>query len=198
MVLNSLNIDVQIISAHSLYHAYSILLNPELSNLSLAILDFSMTEYLPYNLQTGGDIAQVIRLKFPAAKIIFISGLLNSLELESLIKNIEPEGIIEKADIEFRDLSTIFLKIIEGDYFYSTSIQERIKENQSKYFFLDYLNLRIIQLISQGVTTKNLPKYLPISLSAIHKRKSKIKIMLNIENSSTEILINECKRLGLI
>jgi DNA-binding NarL/FixJ family response regulator len=198
MVLNSLNIDVQIISAHSLYHAYSILLNPELSNLSLAILDFSMTEYLPYNLKTGGDIAQVIRLKFPAAKIIFISGLLNSLELESLIKNSEPEGIIEKADIEFRDLSTIFLKIIEGENFYSTSIQERIKENQSKYFFLDYLNLRIIQLISQGVTTKNLPKYLPISLSAIHKRKSKIKIMLNIENSSTEILINECKRLGLI
>ena len=157
-----------------------------------------MTEYLPYNLKTGGDIAQVIRLKFPAAKILFISGLLNSLDLESLLKDSEPEGIIEKADIEFRDLSTIFLKIIEGDYYYSTSIQEKIKENQSKYYFLDYLNLKIIQLISQGVTTKNLPKYLPISLSAIHKRKSKIKIMLNIENSSTETLINECKRLGLI
>lgn len=198
MALHSLNIYTDINVSNSLHHAYTTLTEPNFNNLRLAVLDFSMPEYEPFNLKNGQDIALIIRSKFPDAKIIFISGQLQSLELESLLKNIKPEAIVEKADINYSDLSIIFQKVLNGGVFYSSHILQRIKHNKSNYIFLDNLNLMIIRLIYEGISTKNMPMYLPISLSAVHKRKAKIKVILNIENSSNEAIIKEAKKRGLI
>ena len=198
MALHSLNLYTDIIVSHSLHHAYTTLTDPNFNILRLAILDFSMAEYEPLNLKNGEDIALIIRSKFPDAKIIFISGQLHSLELESLLKNIKPDAIVEKADINYSDLSIIFQKVLNGGVFYSSHILQRIKHNKSNYIFLDHLNLMIIQLICKGIATKNLPMHLPISLSAVNKRKAKIKVILNIENGSNEAIIKEAKKRGLI
>jgi two-component system response regulator NreC len=58
--------------------------------------------------------------------------------------------------------------------------------------------LKIIELISQGITTKNLPNYVPLSLSGVHKRKAKIKAVLNIDNGSDEAIIKEARKKGFI
>ena len=166
--------------------------------MQLAILDYSMPPCHLNNLRNGEDIAKMIRVKFPKAKIIFVSAILSSFELESLLKNVNPEGIVEKSDIDFSDLSMILTKIIAGEVFYSAQIHKTIDENKAKYLFLDALNLKIIELLSQGIATKNLPLYLPLSLSGVHKRKAKIKTVLNIDNGSDEAIIKEARNKGFI
>lgn len=64
--------------------------------------------------------------------------------------------------------------------------------------FLDSLNRQIIVLISQGVTTKNIPLYLPLTLSSVHKRKSKIKELLQIGHGNDEDIIRESQKESIL
>lgn len=95
MALKDLEINSEIISVNSLKCAYNFVFmqNPEV--IDLAVLDFSMPEYLEKNLKNGEDLAHLLRTKNPEIKIIFISGYLNKLTLSSIIRNINPEGLVE-------------------------------------------------------------------------------------------------------
>jgi hypothetical protein len=53
-------------------------------------------------------------------------------------------------------------------------------------------------LISQGVKTVNLPNYIPLSMSAIEKRKANIKDQLLKEKGSDKDLIEIAKKLGFL
>lgn len=196
--LRSIFFEGEIVTSYSLDEAYQKITDSNLKDLQLAILDYSMPPCHLNNLKNGEDIAIIIRAKFPEAKIIFVSATLSSFELESLLKNVNPEGIVEKSDIDFKDLSLILKRVIEGEVFYSHRIHKTINENQTKYLFLDALNLKIIELLSQGIATKNLPNYIPLSLSGVHKRKAKIKAVLNIDNGSDEAIIKEARKKGFI
>ena len=196
--LRSIFFGGEIVTSYSLNEAFQKINDPDLKELQLAILDYSMPHCQLNNLRNGEDIAKMIRAKFPNAKIIFVSAILSSFELESLLKNINPEGIVEKSDIDFSDLTMILTKIIAGEVFYSTQIHKTMDENNGKHLFLDALNLKIIELLYQGITTKNLPNYVPLSLSGVHKRKAKIKAVLNIDNGSDEAIIKEARKKGFI
>ena len=196
--LECISFEADIIISYSLNEAHKKITNTNLKNLPLAILDYSMPPCELYNLRSGEDIAKIIRAKFPEAKIFFVSAMLSNFELESLLKNVNPEGIVEKADMDFGDLCIILKKVIDGEVFYSPQIHKTIRENKTKYLFLDAVNVKIIELLSQGIATKNLPNYLPLSLSGIHKRKAKIKAFLNIDSGSDEAIIKEAKKKGFI
>ena len=57
---------------------------------------------------------------------------------------------------------------------------------------------KILQLIEQGIKTINLPNFIPLSLSAIEKRKSNIKKQLIMESGSDKELIDVAKNLGFL
>lgn len=196
--LRSISFEGEIVISYSLNEAYKKIIDSDLKELQLAILDYSMPPCQLNNLKNGEDIANIIRTKFPEAKIVFVSAILSCFELESLLKNVNPEGIVEKSDIDFSDLCMILKKVIGGEVFYSQQIHKTIDENEARYLFLDAVNLKIIELISQGITTKNLPNYVPLSLSGVHKRKAKIKSVLNIDNGSDEAIIKEARKKGFI
>ena len=157
-----------------------------------------MPEYLEKNLKNGEDLARLLRTKYPEIKIIFISGYLNKLTLSSIIKNINPEGLIEKSDLDYDSIHVIFKKIIEGEVYKSERINKTINENRTNNIHFDSLNRQLILLISQGITTKNIPNYLPLTLSAVHKRKSKIKELLQIDSGNDEDIIRESRKKGIV
>jgi DNA-binding NarL/FixJ family response regulator len=197
-VLKHISVEAEMIISFSLQQAYDALSNSNLKELRLAILDYSMPPCELYNLSSGEDIAKIIRAKFPETIIIFISAVITSYKLESLLKNVNPEGIIEKSDVDFSDLYMIFDKVLNGEVFYSKRIHKTIQENQARCHFLDTMSIKIIELLSQGIATKNLPHYLPLSLSGVHKRKARIKAVLNIDKGSDEEIIKEARKQGFI
>ena len=64
--------------------------------------------------------------------------------------------------------------------------------------YLGKINRQIISLIGEGKKNKNLPEILNISLSSIEKRKTQIRLYLNIPKSNDEEMIKEARKRGLI
>jgi hypothetical protein len=56
----------------------------------------------------------------------------------------------------------------------------------------------MIQLIVDGIKTKDLPNFIPLSLSALEKRKANIKRQLIYEGGSDAELIEQVKKMGLL
>lgn len=62
---------------------------------------------------------------------------------------------------------------------------------------IDQIDLKIIQLLAQGIRNKNLGQHLFLSNSAVEKRKQRLKTKYNIVGND-EDLLNEARKIGWI
>jgi DNA-binding NarL/FixJ family response regulator len=197
-ILQRLQKPVQVVIANSLEIAYHTIFDNHLEPpFELIFLDISMPTYLEKNVNNGEDMAKLIRSVFPTIKIIFITGYYKNNQLDRIIKNINPEGIIDKMDIKIEEFLKAVNSIHEGKSYKSNSILASINKYYENTSCFDTIDLQIINLIKQGITTKNIPDYLPLTISGIHKRKQKIKELLGIELGNDEDIIMECRIRGI-
>jgi DNA-binding NarL/FixJ family response regulator len=87
--------------------------------------------------------------------------------------------------------------IIKKEFYYSKTIIEAQKEFVMKNINLDKYDCKILQLIADGLKTKDLTRYIPLSLSAIEKRKANLKKQLIFKGGSDAELIERIKKMGL-
>lgn len=168
------------------------------SKIDFALLDISLPPYKEANINNGIDLALLIREKFPNCKIVLLTMHNEPLTVDKIIKGIKPEGLIAKSDINFELFPLICQKILKGEVFRSNTIIESQRELFKKNINWDNHDNQILILISQGVKTVNLPEYIPLSMSAIEKRKANIKDQLLIGKGSDKDLIEKAKNLGLL
>ena len=88
--------------------------------------------------------------------------------------------------------------ILKKETFYTTSIIEAQKEFVVKNINWDEHDSKMIQLIAEGLKTKDLVNYIPLSLSTIEKRKANLKRQLIFEGGSDAELIERVKKMGLL
>lgn len=200
MALADLNTNTEITITNTLETAYNFIFNQnEIQTIDIIILDMSMPPYSEKNINNGEDLANLIRTKFSEVKIIVITSMFTSKQLERIIMSFSPEGLIEKIDITNSDyLINALNEIIKGNFYRSEMVEKNIIMNLINDSKFDIVNKQIITLLSQGVKTKNLPNHLPMTLSAINKRKSRIKQLLQIDKGDDETIINEAQKIGII
>ncbi|PJJ09116.1 DNA-binding NarL/FixJ family response regulator [Flavobacterium sp. 1] len=167
-------------------------------NINLALLDASLPAYKDYNLNNGVDLALLIKEKFTDCKIIIITMKSEPLTLDRIIKKIKPEGLFSKNDITSESFPSIFKKITDGSIYQSKRVIESQRELFKKNINWDIYDNEILVLISQGVKTINLPNYIPLSMSAIEKRKANIKDQLLEGKGSDKDLVSKAKKIGLL
>lgn len=166
--------------------------------IDLALLDISLPPYKAFNIENGIDLASLIRKKFAYCKIVLLTMHSEPLTVNTVIKEINPEGFVSKSDINFELFPIICKKIMDGDTFRSQTILESQQELFKKNINWDKHDTQILILISQGIKTVNLPDYIPLSMSAIEKRKANIKEQLLMGKGSDSDLIAKAKKLGLL
>jgi DNA-binding NarL/FixJ family response regulator len=200
MALGDLKINSEITTANTLEIAYNFIFNQNKTQpIDIIFLDLSMPAYSEKNINNGEDFAQLIRIKYPEIKIIIVTSIFGIKQLNRLIQTISPEGLIEKIDITNSDyLIGTLNEIINGKFYRSEMVEKSIEMNLINDSKFDILNKQIITLLSQGIKTKNIPNHLNMTLSAINKRKLKIKELLQIDNGDDEAIINESKKIGII
>lgn len=164
----------------------------------MVFLDKSMPGYPEKNINSGEDLAAIIKQHLPASKIVIITSYAEAFLLYNIIKKIEPAGLLVKSDFKPEELILAFGHILHGETYYTQTVRDSINQLLSKENYLDSSNRQIIILLSKGIKTKNLPKHIHISLSAIEKRKAQIKDYLCIEKGTDEDIVEEAKRLGFI
>src|SRR5690606_11747510 len=146
----------------------------------------------------GSDLAPYIKKHKPFSKLIVSTAHTDSLRLYPMYQSATPDAIMVKCDVTAEELEKALDDLYQGVPYVSPTVKENFQNISSASKYLDFYNRRIIKLLAQGVKTKNLPKHLNLSLSAIDKRKSIIKEFFNIVKGTDEDIIFAARRAGMI
>ena len=165
---------------------------------NVAFFDISMPEYAEKGIYSGEDLAVLMKSEMPSCKVILLTMHDELLKINNIIKNINPNGLIIKNDLTFDELIFAFDKIINNESYYSQTVIKLVGQAKYNDIELDAFDKQILFHLSKGVKTKDLPQYIPLSLSAIEKRKLNIRELLEVKGGSDIDLINEAKTKGVI
>ncbi len=91
-----------------------------------------------------------------------------------------------------------FNKVINNETYYSQSIQKMLDVSELEAIEIDLFDKQILFHLSKGTKTKDIPQYVPISLSAIEKRKMNLKKILGIDDETDLELVKVAKDRGLL
>ena len=163
-----------------------------------AFLDISLPPYPEKQLNTGIDLAELIKSYFPVCKIILLTMHSEPMIVNNAIQEINPEGFILKNDIDSNSFKEAYQVIMNGETFYSATIQKVRNEFLTEKLDFDAMDYRILALLAQKVKTKDMPIYLNLSLSAIEKRKAHIKNVLLKEKGGSQEIVAAARRIGLL
>jgi DNA-binding NarL/FixJ family response regulator len=164
----------------------------------VAFFDISMPEYAEKGIYSGEDLAMLMKTEMPGCKIILLTMHTELLKINNIIKNINPSGLVIKNDLTFDELIFAFDKIMKNENYYSQTVIKLVGQVQYNNIELDAFDKQILFHLSKGVKTKDLPLYIPLSLSAIEKRKLNIRELLEVKEGNDIDLINEAKTKGVI
>lgn len=173
-------------------------INSNDENLKMVLFDINLPAYKEKNIESGEDLALITRKLFPKCKIIIISMHNDPLWVNRIIKAINPEGFLAKSDVDAKSLAEICSKIEADFFFYSESIKKSNKIIIQQNINWDEHDTKILQYIAEGYKTAHLTKLIPLSLSAIEKRKANIKKQLIFDIGSDKELIEVAKSKGLL
>jgi len=162
----------------------------------IALVDYSIPAFTDMDLQSGQDIAVLIRKTMPNCKIVVLTMHREVSILSNVLLEVNPEGFINKSDCNIDDLCDAFTRVLNGDTYYSKTIVN-YSNRKDKGITLEDIDVRIIVLLSKGIKNKNLSKYIPLTDSIIATRKHKIKKLLKVEGDDKD-LIHVAKSQGYI
>jgi DNA-binding NarL/FixJ family response regulator len=178
--------------------AYGIITNPDTLLFDIAFLDISMPPYEEKNIYSGEDLARLISEFMPKCKIILLTMYTELLKIKTIIKTINPNGLVIKNDLTFDELLFAFDKVIKNEKYYSQSVLKMLAQSEEDSIEIDQFDKEILFHISKGTKLSDIPQYIPISLGAIERRKIKLKELLKIEEGSDSDLVREAKSKGLL
>ncbi len=164
-------------------------------NYDLVILDISLPSFEKMGINSGEDLGIWIRDKYPKIKILVVTSHYDALRLNSISKNISPEGFLLKSEVDTSDLISALKSIIDGKIALGKRVSKLLLQKSKSKVKIDNLSLKILAELSNGTRTKDLPKYIPLSKSGIEKRKRLLKSYFNSEtDTDRELIINAKKR----
>ena len=179
--------------------AYNAITNPSNTILfDLVFIDVTLPPFIEKNIHSGEDLVPIIKEYLPNVKIVMLTSHTESLVLFRILDNCKPDGLLVKSDFTSEEFLEVFEIIMSGEKYFSKTVLKHNKEVLENRKVLDYYNIQIITLLSQGIKTKNLHEHLHLSISAIDKRKAIIKMFFGIEKGTDEDIIREARKQELI
>ena len=178
--------------------AYGIITNPDIAHFDIAFLDISMPPYEEKNIFSGEDLAKLLSEYMPNCKIILLTMYTELLKIKTIIKTINPSGLVIKNDLTFDELLFAFDLVIKNEKYYSESVLKMLNQSEADVIEIDQFDKQILFHLSKGTKPSDFTQYIPISLGAIERRKINLKELLKVENGSDSDLVREAKNKGLL
>ena len=190
---------IETTAATSLEKAFKIITQePKTILFDIVFIDFTLPEFAEQKLFTGEDLIPVVKKHLPNAKIVILTSHAEAILMYRILNDSNPNGIMVKSDFTSEELLVAFDIIMKGENYYTSTVLNYKKQLVPGNKIFDSYNRQIIQLLSQGVKTKNIQEILHLSKSAIDKRKATIKDLLDIDKGSDEDILREARKRGLI
>lgn len=162
----------------------------------LAIIDQSLPAYPEQSITSGSDLALLIREKMPNCKIIIVTAHTEVVVVYEIAKNIRPDGLIIKNDINPNNLQRIVTEVLQGNQYQSLMVKNCIQEIWRKELMIEDSNRQILLCLSRGFKIKELESIVNLTSSAIQKRIIRMKKAFDVTDDSG--LIKEAVKQGFI
>ncbi len=185
----------KITQANNCKSAYDVITGAE-ENFDIAFFDISMPAYEEKNIFSGEDLAKLIKERMPECRIVLLTMHTELIKINNIIKNINPNGLVIKNDLTFDELLLAFDKILRNENYYSQTVVKFVSQSQYDTLEIDPFDKQILFHLSKGTKTKDIPSFVPLSLSAVEKRKLNLKEMLEVKSDIE--LISEARNKGLL
>lgn len=189
--------DFTVKQANDCRTAYNIITTSDIM-FDIALFDISMPSYEEKGIHSGEDLAVLIKERMPACKVVLLTMHTELIKINNIIKTINPNGLIIKNDLTFDELLVAFDKIMRNENYYSQTVIKFVSQSQYSNIELDPFDKQILYHLSKGIKTKDLPEYIPLSLSAVEKRKLNLKDVLEVKGGSDVELVRVAKDKGLV
>jgi DNA-binding NarL/FixJ family response regulator len=177
---------------------YDLIEDEKTPHFDVAFLDISMPAYEEKDIFSGEDLAKLILKKMPNCKVILLTMYTELLKIKTIIRTIQPNGLVIKNDLTFDELLFAFDKVMKNDKYYSQSVQKIINQSPHNLIEIDEFDKQILFHLSKGTDVEDMPQYIPISINAIEKRKVSLKELLKVKSGSDEDLLKEARSKGLL
>lgn len=187
---------LECITASSFQDAIQIIntyLNKNTKNIDIAFIELKHTTSTDNKLCTSEDLAFFIRKNIPRCKIIISTTADNKYKIHNMFKNINPDGLLIKNDISYKEFTYAIKEIINDPPYYSKSVLKFLRKKVSSDFSLDEFDRKILYELSIGAKVKDMLSYIPLSVAAIEKRKRQLKKLFNVEEKGYRELVLKAK-----
>ncbi|MCV9927708.1 response regulator [Flavobacterium sp. LS1R49] len=195
---NPKDYDFEIMQAKDCKSGYEVIMDPGTADFDVAFLDISMPAYEEKEIYSGEDLAKLIMDHMPNCKIILLTMYTELLKIKTIIRTINPSGLVIKNDLTFDELLYAFDKVMKNHTYYSQSVVEMLKKSPKDSIEIDQFDEQILFHLSKGTKIDEIPHYIPISLKAIIRRIVNLKELLNIKTGMDDDLVKVAKSKKLI
>ncbi len=151
-------------------------------------------------LRNGLDLIRAVKTVQPDIKVIILSAMDRTAEIDGLFKQGMVDAYVRKARKDAQHLKEALQAIAMNKTYKSPDLKKVVQEKNSHEF--SSLDMHIVRFLYEGIPQKEMPKYLqernikPSSLSSIEKRLNLMKDVLDFNKN--EQLVGYCKEIGLI
>jgi len=190
------SIRIKTVAAHSTAHALDLL--EQTSDIDFVFLDIKLPVMVEKNIITGEDIGLLIKKEYPKCKIAIVTTYNESYRIGTLIKQIDPAAFLVKSDLDPREIYFIIRNILTCITYYSPTALKVLESYMRNDYNLDAIDRRILYELASGANLSEIAEIVPLSRSALAKRKSQLRVRLNVNSTENRKLIETAKELGLI
>lgn len=187
-----------------IHHDYStvrsLFLDPttDYGSADIILLDLKPKIVLGKHNDHGEDLGMLIRRELPGTKQILLSHPVSEYHLHHILETINPEGFLFRNEIgERSELQKAVMEVIKGKNQYTDSILAFLK-SEAYGPKIEQKDRELLHYLGEGIPSKDLPKYMHLSLSTIERRKREIAKLLDLEDTSSKELIQKARDLGII
>lgn len=187
-----------VVQAKDCKTGYEAIINEANLQYDIAFFDLSMPTYEEKGIHSGEDLALLVKERMPACKIILLTMHSEMLKINTIIKNINPNGLVIKNDLTFDELLLAFDKILKDENYYSQTVVKLVSQIQFDSNEMDVFDKQVLFHLSKGVRVAELSQYVPLAPAAIEKRLTNIRAVLDMQQASDIELAQEAKNKGVI
>lgn len=164
----------------------------------LVLLDLRIPASSDLRFTSGEDLAKHIRTKRPSTKIIVVTAIVDYVVVANIVNEFKPEGFLIKSDIGTNSVSVAINAVLEGQVFYSKTVQNYIDKKAFHTMEIDDVDRQILYWMSMGLKIKDISGRVALSERAVEVRKRKLTDLLVNDSDEASNLIIAAKNKGII
>lgn len=164
----------------------------------ILLLDIQLGQSGSSPAKTGEDLGVFARKVSPASRIVFMSSFSDNYRINSILQSVDPEGYMVKSEIDQQSLQAMVKTVLKSPPYYTQKALAAIRKKMANDISLDENDKKILYYLSIGTKTKDMTKYVSLSLPSIENRKRHLKTLFGVEKQNDQALITESKNRGFI